>query len=210
MYLPKAFEITDLAPLHALVREHPLAAWATVVDGEPLVNHVPFLLDATRGERGTLIGHVARANPVWQRGGGPGVLVFQGADAYVTPNWYPGKHVHGKAVPTWNYAVVHAHGQARFSEDRALLRRVVTALTAEHEAAQPRPWTLDDAPPDYIEQMLGAIVAVEIPVQRWVGKFKLSQNQPATNREGVIHGLRQQGTDGARAMADGVLRHAPR
>ncbi len=209
MYLPKSFEVSDLSLLQALVRARPLATWAMVVDGQPLLNHVPFLLDAERGEQGTLIGHVARANPVWQHSG-PSVLAFQDAEAYISPNWYPSKRQHGKAVPTWNYAVVHAHGQPQFSDDRALLRRIVTALTAEHEAAQPRPWTLDEAPADFIEQMLGAIVAVEMPVQRWVGKFKLSQNQPEANRQGVVEGLQQQPTTGAQAMALRVRQHALR
>ncbi len=208
MYLPKSFEVTDPAALQALVRARPLATWAMVVDGQPLVNHVPFLLDPTRGEQGTLVGHVARANPVWRQAG-PSVLAFQDADAYISPNWYPSKQQHGKAVPTWNYAVVHAHGLPQFSEDRALLRQIVSALTATHEASQPRPWTLDEAPPDFIEQMLGAIVAVEIPVQRWVGKFKLSQNQPEANRQGVVAGLQQQGSAGAQAMAQRVQTAPP-
>jgi transcriptional regulator len=116
MYLPKHFEVTDRDTLHAVVHACPLATWATVVDGLPVVNHVPFHLDPTRGEHGTLIGHVARANPVW-RHPAPSVLVFQGSDAYISPNWYPSKRENGKAVPTWNYAVVHAHGTPQVTED---------------------------------------------------------------------------------------------
>jgi transcriptional regulator len=207
MYLPKHFEVSDPAALHALLRQNPLATWATVVDGAPVVNHVPFLLDPDRGAQGTLIGHVARANPVW-RSPAPSVLVFQGSDAYVSPSWYPSKREQGKVVPTWNYAVVHAHGTPQVTEDRATLLQIVSRLTATHEAAQQQPWAVSDAPPDYIEQMLRAIVGIEIPVQRWVGKFKLSQNQPAPNRDGVQAGLRRR--DPAHPMPDLIQQHAPR
>jgi transcriptional regulator len=191
MYLPKHFEVADPARLHELVRQHPLATWATVVDGEPVINHVPFLFDASRGEHGTLIGHVARANPVWQTPAAS-VLVFAAADGYVSPSWYPSKQEHGKVVPTWNYAVVHAHGTPQVVQDRSALLQIVTRLTQRHEASQLHPWAVDDAPADYIEQMLKAIVGIEIPVQRWVGKFKLSQNHPAANRQGITAGLTQQ------------------
>ncbi len=207
MYLPKHFEISDPALLHAVVRDCPLATWATVADGEPVVNHVPFMLDATRGEQGTLVGHVARANPVW-RAPAASVLVFQGSDAYVSPSWYPAKHEHGKVVPTWNYIVVHAHGMPQVIEDRAALLQIVSRLTRVHEFGQLQPWAVGDAPGDYIEQMLGAIVGIEIPVQRWVGKFKLSQNHAAPNRLGVIAGLQQR--DPAHPLAALMQEHAPR
>ena len=190
MYLPKHFEVTDPATIRGVVRGCPLAVWAAVVDGQPVVNHVPFHLDESRGEHGTLIGHVARANPIW-RTPGPAVLVFQGPDAYVSPSWYPGKREHGKVVPTWNYAVVHAHGIPQVTEDRAVLHRIVSQLTTVHESARAQPWAVTDAPPDYIAQMLNAIVGIEVPVQRWVAKFKLSQNHPAATRQGVVAGLTQ-------------------
>ena len=209
MYLPKHFEVTDAAALHDLVRRHPLAAWATVADGLPVVNHVPFRLDATRGELGTLVGHVARANPVW-RTPAPSVLAFQAADGYVSPNGYPAKREHGKVVPTWNYAVAHAHGTPRIVDERDALLAIVTRLTTVHEAAQPRPWAVGDAPADYIEQMLRAIVGIEIPVQRWEGKFKLSQNRSAADVAGVVAGLRQQRPTGGEALAAWMQEHAPR
>jgi transcriptional regulator len=190
MYLPKQFEVTDPTILHQVVREHALATWATVADGAPVVNHIPFHLDPTRGEHGTLIGHVARANAVW-RNPAPSVLVFQGAGAYISPNWYPSKHQHGKMVPTWNYAVVHAHGLPQVVEDPAALHAIVTRLTNVHEATQAKPWAVADAPPDYIEQLLKAIVGIEIPVQRWVGKFKLAQHYAVADRVGTITGLTQ-------------------
>lgn len=207
MYLPAHFNVTDTATLQALVQARPLATWAMVVDGLPVVNHVPFMLDPTRGEHGTLVGHVARANPVW-RTPGPSVLAFQGDQAYVSPGWYPSKHEHGKVVPTWNYAVVHAHGTPVVVEDRAALRAIVEGLTRVHEAARPRPWAVADAPPDYIDTLLGAIVGIEVPVQRWVGKFKLSQNQTAANRHGVVQGLQAQ--DAQHPLATLMQQHAPR
>lgn len=207
MYLPAHFNIPDVATLQALVQAHPLATWATVVDGLPVVNHVPFRLDPSRGEHGTLVGHVARANPVWRQPG-PSVLAFQGAQAYVSPGWYPSKHEHGKVVPTWNYAVVHAHGTPVVVEDRAALRAIVDSLTQVNEAAMPRPWAVGDAPADYIDTLLGAIVGIELPVQRWVGKFKLSQNQATANRQGVVQGLQAQ--DPAHPLATLMQQHAPR
>lgn len=202
-YLPPHFEETDTATLHALVRAHPLATWVVQHQGELLVNHIPFLLDADRGEHGTLVGHVARANPVWQAlaEGASSVAVFTGPQAYVSPSWYPCKQVHGKAVPTWNYATVHAHGVPQAFDDRVRLLDLVTRLTQVHEASQARPWQVLDAPADYIDSMLKAIVGIEIPVQRWVGKWKVSQNRPAADRQGVVAGLSAQGTAAALQMA---------
>jgi transcriptional regulator len=188
MHLPAHFEVTDTALLFQVVRRHPLATWATVAGGLPVVNHVPFWLDTSRGEQGTLVAHVSRANPIW-RTPAPSVLAFHAGDAFVSPSWYPGKRQHGKVVPTWNYAVVHAHGCPRPIEDRGELMAIVTRLTDSHEAAQTLPWRVDDAPPDYIERMLGAIVGIEITVQRWVGKFKLSQNRDAADHGGVVAAL---------------------
>jgi transcriptional regulator len=191
MYLPKHFEEADRGVLHGLIRAHPLGTWVTVHEGELLANHVPFLLDATRGEHGTLVGHVARANPVWRSFSAsvPSVVVFQGIDAYVTPSWYPSKRQHGKVVPTWNYAVVHAHGLPRAIEDRAWLLDLVTRLTDANEAAMAVPWKVTDAPPDFVDRQLEAIVGIEIPIARLTGKWKVSQNRLATDRLGVVAGL---------------------
>lgn len=202
-YLPPHFEETDTATLHALVGAYPLATWVVSHQGELLVNHIPFLLDVQRGEHGTLVGHVARANPVWQAlaEGASSVAVFTGPQAYVSPSWYPGKLVHGKAVPTWNYATVHAHGVPQAFDDRVRLLDLVTRLTQVHEASQAQPWQVLDAPADYIDSMLKAIVGIEIPVQRWVGKWKVSQNRPIADRQGVVAGLSAQGTAAALQMA---------
>lgn len=204
MYLPQHFAETDVPTLQALLRAHPLATWVTPCDGELLVNHIPFLLDAGRGEYGVLCAHVARANPLWRALAAqatPSVAVFQGAQAYITPAWYPGKREDGKAVPTWNYAVVHAHGVPRVIEDGDWLLRHVEQLTATHEAGQAEPWQVSDAPAEYIEQMLRAVVGIEIPVTRLVGKWKVSQNRPERDRLGVLAGLRAQGDAAALNMA---------
>lgn len=202
-YRPKHFEETDPATLHALVRAHPLSTWVVPqTDGELLVNHIPFLLDTDRGPHGTLVGHVARANPVWRAlTAAATVAVFQGPEAYISPSWYPSKPVHGKVVPTWNYAVVHAHGTARVFDDRAQLLALVARLTALHEAPQAQPWQVTDAPADYIDTLLGAIVGIEITVQRWVGKWKVSQNRTLEDRLGVAAGLQTRGTAKTDAMA---------
>lgn len=191
MYLPAHFEETDLGVLHTLVESHPLATWVLNGSGDddaPLVNHVPFLLDRTRGPFGTLIGHVARANPVWQHGG-RSVLVFQGPQAYISPGFYPSKQEHGKVVPTWNYAVVHAHGRFRAIEQPDELLALVSRLTDHHERDRPAPWQVGDAPAAYVDQMLRAIVGIELPIERLVGKWKVSQNRPAADRSGVATGL---------------------
>lgn len=201
MYLPKHFEQGDRALSDALVHEHPLGTWVVWHDGELLVNHVPFWLDADRGEHGTLIGHVARANPVWQRLGGPSVVLFHGPQAYVSPNGYPSKREHGKAVPTWNYDIVHAHGVPRAIDDKARVHAIVTRLTEVHEAAQPTPWRVADAPADYLDSMLGAIVGIEIAVQRWVAKRKASQNRSAADRHGAADAVVTGGAPMAAAMA---------
>ena len=211
-YLPAHFAETNPDRLHALVRAHPLGTWVVQHDGELLVNHIPFLLDADRGEHGTLVGHVARANPVWQAlvGSQSSVVVFSGPQAYVSPNWYPSKREHGKAVPTWNYAVVHAHGVPQAIDDPARVLEVVTRLTQVHEASQAQPWQVADAPADYLQSMLKAIVGIEIPVQRWVGKFKVSQNRPSADRLGVAAGLATLGTTPAGDMAALVQPSAPK
>lgn len=207
MYLPKHFEETDLGTLHTLIEAHPLATWVVGggTDIAPTVNHIPFLLDRRRGTHGTLIGHVARANPVWRQPG-RSVLVFQGPHAYISPGWYASKREHGKVVPTWNYAVVHAHGQARAIEQPDELRALVGRLTDTHEARQAVPWKVGDAPPDYIDQMLKAIVGIELPIDQLVGKWKVSQNRPAADRAGVQAGLSSRDEPGATGMAALVAR----
>ncbi|MCW5661143.1 MAG: FMN-binding negative transcriptional regulator [Burkholderiaceae bacterium] len=200
MYLPVHFEETRTPVLHDLLSAHPLATWVVQGADGLVVNHIPFLIDTDRGPFGTLVGHVARANPVWRQLAAS-VAVFQGPQAYVSPNWYPSKHAHGKAVPTWNYAVVHAHGTPRAVDSRDALLDIVTRLTQAHEAGQAAPWAVSDAPADFIEQMLKAIVGIEMPIERLVGKWKVSQNRSEADRLGTEAGLRHQGEAQALAMA---------
>lgn len=211
MYVPKHFEERDSAVLHALIRAHPLGTWACLANGEIVVNHVPFLLEAGEGAVPRLVGHVARANPVWQTCSTDrlAVVVFQGPEAYITPSWYAAKREHGKVVPTWNYAVVHAHGRPRFIQDRDWLRAQVTRLSAEHEAKEPRPWSVADAPPDYIEGQLAGVVGVEIDIERLEGKWKMSQNRPPSDHEGIVNGLRARGAEPDQAVADCVAERRP-
>ena len=195
MYLPSHFEETRPAVLQALLRQHPLGLLITQdAAGAPVVNAIPFMLEAERGEFGTLVGHVARANPVWQSPAAgqamhQALVVFQGPDGYISPNGYPGKAEHGKVVPTWNYAMVQACGPLRVLDDAAAALALVTRLTTRHEAAQRRPWAVADAPDDYIAAMLRAIVCIEIPLTSLVGKYKLSQNRSAADRAGAVANL---------------------
>ena len=210
MYIPKQHQELDVSVLHSLVRSHPLGAWVTLARGELVANHVPFLLDVTRGELGTLVGHVARANEVWKSlsATAESVVIFQGAQCYITPSWYPSKHEHGQAVPTWNYAVVHAHGIPRVIEDRDWLYAHVNELTDRHEAEQAVPWKVSDAPVEYIDRMLQSIVGIEIPIARLFGKWKVSQNRSESDKLGVVAGLLNRSDDVAREMAPLVRQHA--
>jgi len=208
MYVPKLFEEPDLSVLHALVREHPLGTWVTHDDGGLVANHVPFVLDAGHGEYGALRAHVARANPVWQAVSTTvrSLVVFQGPQAYVTPSWYPTKQVSGEVVPTWNYAVVHAYGLPRVIQDRSWLLSLVGDLTTRHEAGEAHPWSLTDAPQDFLDRLLENVVGIEIPIERLVGKWKVSQNRPEPDRLGVALGMAARDDDGSRAIASLVRR----
>jgi transcriptional regulator len=191
MYLPTAFNQTDLAELHRQVAASRLA---TLVSHGPQglqASHLPLLLEPGEGESGTLYGHLARANPHWRElaAGGEALAIFSGPEAYVSPSWYPGKAEHGKAVPTWNYVAVHAYGQVEVFDEPERLRRLLGRLSERHEAGRPQPWSLDDAPRDYIDAMLLAIVGFALPILRLEGKWKLSQNRPAADRAGVRQGL---------------------
>ena len=210
MYTPAHFDETRPELLHQLVRDHPLGLLVTLGEQGLDANPVPFLLDAEGSGPGVLRAHVARANPVWReaRTDVETLVVFQGPQAYVTPNWYPSKAETGKAVPTWNYITVQARGRLAVHDDAAWVRALVTRLTERHEATQPRPWAVSDAPPEYIDAMLRAIVGIEIPLTSLRGKWKMNQNHPAANREGLSRGLREQGDEQALAVAAWVERSA--
>jgi transcriptional regulator len=211
MYLPKHFEETRVETLHELIRAHPLGALVTLTPGGLDANHIPFEVDPEPAPFGTLRGHVARANPVWRDFARDveALVMFQGPETYVSPSWYPSKQETAKVVPTWNYVVVHAHGPLRFIDDRRWLRAFVERLTNRHEAGRRDPWKITDAPADYIDKQVGAIVGLEIPLTRLVGKWKVSQNRPAQDRDGVVEGLRRQGDPASVAMADAVRRARP-
>jgi transcriptional regulator len=208
MYLPKHFDETRVEVLHGLIRAHPLGALVTTGANGLEANHIPFEIDPDPAPFGTLRAHVARANPVWREGTGDALVIFQGPEIYVSPSWYPSKREGGKVVPTWNYAVVHAYGALRAVDDAAWLRAFVERLTNRHEAARPDRWHVTDAPADYVDRMVTAIVGIELPVARLVGKWKVSQNRPAADQAGVIAGLEAVGDDAARAMAAAVRSRA--
>ena len=198
----RQFQVSDADVLHALVRDRPLATLVVSHEGSMHVNHVPLYLDPTRGPHGTLVGHVGRGNGVWPLLPQHAVAVFHGPQAYVSPSWYPSKAIDGKQVPTWNYATVHAHGTlSAVDGDPERLRAILRTLTDAHEAQRAHPWQVDDAPADYLHKLLGAIVGVELAVERWEGVWKVSQNRTETDRAGVVDGLAAEGTPQALAMA---------
>lgn len=199
MYIPAHFAETDSDQLLQLIRERGFGLLITASESGPQADHLPFFLT----DDGRLQCHVARSNPVWQQlQAAPRVLVvFEGPDAYISPNWYPTKQETGKVVPTWNYQVVHAHGRATPMQDATRLRQHLENLTNHNERGRPEPWAVSDAPDDYIDKMMGAIVGLEITIDRLEGKTKASQNQPERNRLGVKAGLSDAGTESAAAMS---------
>jgi len=199
MYLPSHFEETRVDVLHQLVRARPLATLVTLGAAGLNANHLPFELDTEPLPNGTLRCHVARANPVWRDYslGTEALVIFHGPQVYISPSWYETKTQSGEVVPTYNYAVVHAYGTLRIIQDRAWLRGLVTRLTERFESASAAPWQVSDAPEDFIEKQLGAIVGIEIAVTRLAGKWKVSQNRPALDRAGVVEALSEiAGADG--------------
>ena len=195
MYTPKAFAVTDLPQLQAAMQQGELATLVTITSHGLVATHLPLMLDVTRGEYGTLTGHVSRANAQWRESDpeAEALVIFLGLDTYVTPNWYAAKQETGRVVPTWNYAAIHAYGRVTFFEDTERLRTVVTELTRRHEVAFPAPWQVTDAPAVYIDSQLKAIVGFELPISRLEGKQKFNQNRSVEDRRGVIEGLNQQG-----------------
>lgn len=204
MYNPSHFAETRLPVMHDLVAAHPLATLVTLAPDGLVANLIPLQLRRAQGDQGTLVGHVARANPIWRDTdlSTAALAVFQGPAHYISPGWYPSKQEHGKVVPTWNYVVVQARGMLRIHDDPAWIRQQVSDLTRQQEAFRATPWSVDDAPRDYTDALLRALVGIEIPVTRWSGKWKTSQNQPPANRAGVVDGLSAQNTAEASAMAE--------
>lgn len=204
MYVPRHFMESDNARLRQYIRDYSFGLLIVADDMGIEANHVPFYLCADEaGSIGRLQCHLARNNPVWQRlqHGAPVLAVFQGPDAYVSPSWYPTKADTGRVVPTWNYLAVHARGSARVFQDAVWLREHIGNLTTRHESAFKKPWSVDDAPLDFIESMMQAIVGLEIEIESLSGKLKASQNQPEQNRAGVRAALESAEQTNQRAMA---------
>ncbi|MDA9431408.1 FMN-binding negative transcriptional regulator [Bradyrhizobium sp. CCBAU 51627] len=190
MYIPPAFRDDDLDNIRANIRSARLANLVTATADGPLATPLPLFLDETEGERGVLYGHVARANPQWNSPPiGEALAIFMGPEAYVTPSWYATKQETGKVVPTWNYIAVHAYGPVEFFHDPGRLLEVVKRLTNMHEAPRAKPWTVDEAPADFVAAQLRGIVGLRIPVTRFEGKRKMSQNRPEADRTRVSAGL---------------------
>ena len=206
MYNPPHFREDRVEILHDLIRRHSLTTVVTLTADGLNADHLPMILDPVPARRGTLRGHVARTNPLWRdfRTEIHALAIFQGLATYVTPSWYPSKRETGKVVPTYNYAVVHAHGPLKVVEDPDLLEMHVRALTAQHEAPFAVPWNVNDAPADFIRAMLNGIVGIEIPIARLEGKWKMSQNRAPADRKGVIEALRQRGDQVSGVIADEI------
>ena len=202
MYTPKHFEEARLPVLHNMMRANSFATLVSAdASGVPVASHLPVMLDDSRGEFGTLIAHVARANPQWQAfdGSREALVIFTGAHGYVSPSWYSTD----RAVPTWNYLAVHAYGRPKLIEEGAAVLRMLGELVAKYESGREIPWRLDSAPAEYIAAMARAIVAFEIPIDRIEGKVKLSQNRPE-DAGNVIAALMAQGDAGPVALAEAM------
>lgn len=211
MYRPAQFDEPRTERLHDLVRRHPLGLLVTQDTASALsADPLPLLLDAEPESGGcagsVLRGHVARANPLWReaRTDLDSLVVFQGPQAYVSPSFYPSKQAHGKVVPTWNYLIVQARGRLRVIDDAGWLRGLLTRLTDRHEASRAAPWAVTDAPGDFTETLLEAIVGIEIAVSSLVGKWKVSQNRSAADRAGVVQGLEDAGETQAALLGGGT------
>lgn len=203
MHIQAHFAETRVPVLHALMQSRPLATFILANGDDIVVNHMPMMIEGGAGDAGVLRAHIPRSNRIWESFDGQrnAVAVFHGPEAYVSPSWYPSKREHGKAVPTWNYVVVHAHGCPAAVHDAAWLREHLKVMTNTHEAHQAQPWQLSDAPPDYIELMLRNIVGIEMPISRLEGKWKISQNRPEEDRLSVAAALSGRNDSNSLAMA---------
>ncbi|MDA9426187.1 FMN-binding negative transcriptional regulator [Bradyrhizobium sp. CCBAU 53380] len=190
MYIPLHFRDDDIENIRATIRCARLANLVTATSDGPLATPLPLFLDESEGKHGALYGHLAKGNPQWCTAPiGEALAIFTGAEAYVTPSWYPSKRQAEQVVPTWNYIAVHAQGPIEFFEDCTRLLAIVTRLTNIHEASRATPWAVSDAPAGFIAAQLREIVGVRIPITRIEGKRKMSQNRPVPDRIGVATGL---------------------
>ncbi|HEV8394251.1 MAG TPA: FMN-binding negative transcriptional regulator [Vicinamibacterales bacterium] len=203
MYLPKHFEERDPERLRSFIERCPLGSLVTATESGLDANHIPFLFADTGSATGTLHGHIARANPLWREvvRDATVLVIFQGPDSFISPSWYPSKRENARVVPTWNYAVVHVHGVLRCVDDPVWVRSHVEALTREHEGKRDAPWAVADAPADFIEKMVAAVVGIEISITRLVGKWKVSQNRSISDRVGVVEGLEREAVPSGTSIA---------
>lgn len=204
LYLPAYFNESRTEVLHALMQARPFATLVAASETGLVANHMPLETISEPAPHGLIRGHIARANPLWRqyRADSESLAIFHGPQAYISPSFYPSKRQSGEVVPTWDYAVVHARGPLRFVHDRVWLRALVSRLTDAQEASRREPWKIEDAPPEYIEKMLSAIVGFEFTIVSLTGKWKLSQNHPKPNRQGIVQGLRESGNADSREIAD--------
>ncbi|MBM2713695.1 FMN-binding negative transcriptional regulator [Mesorhizobium caraganae] len=204
MYQPPHFVETRQDVLHGLIRSHPLGLLISNGQDGPIANAIPFLLDAEAGPNGKLRAHLAKANPQWRlladNPASPVLVVFQGADAYVTPSWYETKRETGKVVPTWNYAIVQMRGMVRVIDDAQWIAQQISDLTLSQEGERETPWAVTDAPPNFIQSQIKGIIGLEIEIAEISGKWKVSQNRPVADRVGVAEGLEKEAA-GAPDMA---------
>jgi transcriptional regulator len=209
MYLPESFEETRVESMHDLIRCYPLATLVTLSSGSLNANHIPFYLSENPQPFGTLQGHVARSNPLWRNLSSDieALVVFHGPEAYISPSWYATKRETDRVVPTWNYVVVHAYGTLRSIEDAHWIRLHLDNLTAHQESEFSEPWKVADAPTEFLDEMINAIVGIEMVITKLTGKWKISQNQSKSNKAGVINGLRERSGPWALIMSDLVASH---
>jgi transcriptional regulator len=209
MYTPASFQETRLPALHAAIEQIAFASLVSTTADGLQVSHIPLLLAPEEGPCGTLYGHVAKANIHAACDGAASLAIFLGPHAYISAGWYPGKQTHGREVPTWNYIAVHAHGNLETFDDPAALRQLLRRLTDRHERTMPNPWRLDDAPADYIDRNLTAIIGLRLPIERLEGKWKLSQNRTQADRDGVLAGLDALNDEPSRRMAEAIRNANP-
>ena len=207
MYCPEPFAETRPEILRALIQRYPLATLVSMGANGLEANPIPLYLVPGEGPQPVLQGHVARANPLWREvpSNSEVLVIFQGPQHYISPSWYATKVETGKVVPTWNYAVVQAYGPLQVRDDPDWVRQQIVALTAQQESGFTLPWQVDDAPQDFTERLIRQVVGIEIPVSRWMGKWKVSQNQPVGNRDSVVAHLEQQNRPDSETMAEYVL-----
>ena len=200
MYIPPAFREDRQEVLHDLIRQHSFGTLVSYDAGELVASHLPFLLDSERGPCGTLLGHMARANPQWRSltNDADVLVLFQGPHAYISPAWYQTE----LSVPTWNYVAIHAYGCPRLVQGEGALRSILEATVRTYEGGYEQPWRMERLPDDFLAKLMEAIVGFEIPISRLEGKLKLSQNRPPADRQGVVANLRRQDDPLGRAVAD--------